>query len=92
MSMDTDHNSLMKRVASGGLLPEVNFLTGGSASKETTVGGEGHLRRLNAQKVQEKLGIPSIPHQDRVGKGKRQPGERGKEQMFFGIFDVVWDG
>ena len=55
----------MEHVASGGLLPEMDFPTGCSTWEETAVEGEGHVRRfIGSREIQEKLGIMSAPYQN----------------------------
>jgi len=73
----------MKDVASGRLLPEMNFLIGSSTNEETTVGGEGEPRgRIVAREIQENLGIPGIPYQNCMSEDKSKTGESRKKETF----------
>ena len=79
----------MKDIASRRFLPEMNFLTDSSTSEETAIRGGEPLRPIDAHKIQEELGIPGIPYQNRPSEDGGESVASRKKQTCFWI-NVVW--
>ena len=72
--------SFMKDIASGRLLPEVNFWTTSSTCKEVAIRREGHPFTVPSHSIQEKFRMLSIPYKETTSISESKPrGDRKEE-------------
>ena len=78
-----EYKFLMKDVAGGRLLPEVNFWTFSCTCEEAAIRGECHLPELpDIHRIQEEFRMLSIPHKDSPIDDKGESRVGGKEEKF----------
>ena len=76
-----EYEFVMKDVAGGRLLPEVNFSTSSSTCEEAAIRGEGHPPGpLDIHGIQEEFRMLNIPHKDSPVEDKCESRVGGKEE------------